>query len=139
MSRTCWMAGLAALGTIGCATGPSMREFTAASTPGGARVTISLDRSRTVHGELLAVEDTAVFLALRIPEVPGSGETSPLVRIPIRSIRDIQGSRRANGGWTDRNRNDFRAISRYPGGVDGALERRLMTAYGVDSIVWLLR
>lgn len=135
MRRLLIAAGLAA-SVAACTLGTTLDRFAPAHAAGGARVTITL-RQATIGGELLAVEDTAVFLATRLPEVPGSGAMTPLVRVPLRSIRTITGGRTVNGKWTDADRARFRILSRYPDGVSADLERRLLEAYGTTSVEWI--
>lgn len=86
---------------------------------------LTLSEGRTLRGELLAVEDSTLLLA-----VEGS-----LHRVPLRAV--VRGAA-PRLGFTDRlepgTRERLRLISRYPQGVSPDLERRLLQAYGREAV-----
>lgn len=119
----------------GCVLGSRVATFPPAQTPGGVDVTLRFGSSQ-LAGELLAVEDTSLLIAVRWPN-PDSSNTPRLARVATRGIRAVAGPVSTRQGWAKSDPVRFRNVARYPQGVSTALEARLVAAYAVDSVRWV--
>jgi hypothetical protein len=98
-------------------------------------LTVQLER-RSITGELLAVEDTALMMVVRFPN-PDSSDTPRIARVATRRIQGITGAVSSTGRWTAALAAKYRPLSRYPQGVSTDLEARLVAAYGVPAVRWI--
>ena len=136
MYRSFMLAALLGALVSGCAIGPVPSGYPPALGPAGAQLRLQVGRVFVV-GELLAVEDTTLLLAVNAVGTPGGDSTAPLVRVPLRSIKTTAGLFHITGRWRDEDRYRYRPISRYPAGVPPELEHRLLAAFGADSVRWV--
>ena len=88
-------AGVLALMLTGCVLGPTVAGYTPANTIGGLELTVQLER-RSITGELLAVEDTALMMVVRFPN-PDSSDTPRIARVATRRIQGITGAVSSTG------------------------------------------
>ncbi len=117
---------IALLGIACVVHGPSWSTFEAANVSGGGTVTVTTRPDQIGYtGELLAVEDTTLFLVCR----------DTLTRIPMRVVDAIRASFGAGTGIPDRGRREqLRRVARYPQGVTPELEQRLLDAYHQTAV-----
>src|SRR5690606_29243048 len=85
-------------------------------------------------GELLAVEDTALLVAVRWPHPDSSASAPRLARIATRHIRAIDGPAPLRAAWHPKNRERYRLLSRYPQGVSASPEGELVAEVGPDAL-----
>jgi hypothetical protein len=123
--RILFALGLALCALAGCQVGTHARNYQPATGPAGAIVNLELaDRSRT-RGELLAVEPDALLL-LRIDE---------LTRISLSQIRRGRAPKIGfDGRLAGNTRERLRLVSRFPQGISGELEGRLLQAHGQSAV-----
>jgi hypothetical protein len=119
-----------------CVIGPTPAKWVPANTAQGLDVTLRTTRP-FLAGELLAVEDTALFVAVRWPHPDSSANTPRLARVATRHIRAIDGPAPLRSPWRPQVRERYRMLSRYPQGVSPALEAQLVAAYGADAVRWV--
>jgi len=113
----------------GCTFGPRVDHEPLAREPRGANVTLQA-RNASVAGELLAVQDTALLVLTT---------EQRMVLVPYRGLRRGDAEMRipiVRGGEppSEAQRTRLRRVSRYPQGVDSALQRALLDAYGQPEI-----
>jgi hypothetical protein len=120
----------------GCTLGPELAGFGPAYGPAGAALHLTLTGAR-ITGELLAVEDSVLLIAIADGDLEASGGTTPLVRVWTRAISDTKGPHNVSGGWGPDQKARYRMIARYPAGVSPGLERRLLEAYHTDAVRWI--
>ncbi|MFN2315964.1 MAG: hypothetical protein ABR551_03035 [Gemmatimonadales bacterium] len=133
-----WMTVVvAAVVATGCVMGATPAKFPPAQTPGGIELSLRLEE-RLVTGEILAVEDSAFLITVRAPDPDTSG-LPRLARVPFQSIRRASGAVTFTPPWNPATLERIRRMARYPQGVDAALEARLVAAYAVERVRWLLR
>jgi hypothetical protein len=112
-----------------CYHGPSIRNFEPANAPDGIAADLRLRKAR-IHGELLAVEDSALIVLT---------DQDRIVMAPLDSIRqgifgDL-GEVLGESGDIHRNRRErLRLLSRFPGGLTPEIRTRLLAAYGQTEI-----
>lgn len=137
MTRASMAAVVAAVVATGCVLGATPAKFRPAQTPGGIELSLRLEE-RLVSGEILAVEDSAFLMTVRTPD-PATGSLPRLARVPFRSIRHATGAVNLTPPWTHADLERVRLMARYPQGVNAALEARLVAAYAVDGVRWVIR
>jgi hypothetical protein len=126
--------GVIVLGVaLACSVGPKPENVLPAHDPAGATVGLQVrigSSRRVVTGELLAVEDSGLLVR----------DTTRIVLVRNRALRS--GTLLASGvglsfsGKPDNYTSErLRLLSRYPAGVSPDLLRRLLAAYGHDSLV----
>ncbi len=106
-----------------CSMGPKLETWPPATGPAGVEVTVP-SGERSVTGELLAVRDSVLILAIHRP-APDSAGYPRLAKVP------------APRSWSPREMERHRLLSRYPQGLSPELEARLASAYDMRSIPWL--
>ena len=108
-----------------CFTGPSVRTFAPARSPGGIAADLQLDRKTHIQGEVLEVQDTALLVLQRNARV---------IIVPIGRIRYGYFVKRGvliQSGWISaKDRERLRIVSRFPAGLTAELRARLLSAYG---------
>jgi hypothetical protein len=124
--------GILLAGAVACSVGPRPEKIQPAREPAGATIGLQLRGGRSkllVTGELLAVQDSGLLVR----------DTTRIVLVPNRAIRTgtllvpgigLTFSGRPSGATRER----LRLVSRYPAGVPADLLRRLLAAYGHDSL-----
>jgi hypothetical protein len=124
--RVIRQAGLLAAIAAACTFGGNVAKFEPATVPGGATVTVTTaTHPAGFHGELLAVEDTALLMI----------SEDSVTRVPMRTVRSVRAPYGdAAGTPTAEQLAQLRLVARYPQGVDADLERRLLQAYHQGSV-----
>lgn len=117
---------------LACSVGPKPENVRPAREPAGATVGLQVRSGRErqlVTGELLAVQDSGLLVR----------DTTRIVLVRNQAIR--RGTLLAPGiavSFTAKpvgdTRERLRLVSRYPAGVSAELLRRLLAAYGHDSL-----
>jgi len=113
-------------GFMGCAVGPTTRNFGPAAGPQGiaANLRVRWGPKGRVQGELLEVQDTALVLL----------SANRVVLVPLRVIIAGQFSRRGTlieeGRASRRSLDRLRIVSRFPAGLTPEIRTRLLAAYG---------
>ena len=102
----------------GCMVGTTVKTFGPANSPGGATIVLHM-RTRTIAGELIAIEKTTVVMV-------SAGQVYRVVSDSVRRVEAPYGGPRFGERMA--------RVSRYPSGLTPALERRLLEAYGQPSI-----
>jgi len=134
MSRSTISRALVVVFVSACTMGPRLESFAPSASPAGIELSLELERSR-LAGELLAVADTSLLLAVSWPKV----DYPQLVQIPLRRVHQSTSALGTWRRWSDGITARYRPLSRYPQGVSAELKARLAAAYGVDSIPWIVR
>lgn len=117
---------LALLLVPGCTYGTRESSFTR---PGGEEVTVSLGSDHEVTGELLAARREGLLL-----------RTTGVFEIPWDEIESTSFDRLRDVRWPDRSipnaqtLEKLRLVSRFPQGLEEAVTRRLLDAYGQESV-----
>jgi len=111
-----------------CYHGPSLQKFEPAHAPDGIDADLRLAHAR-VHGELLAVEDTALIVL---------SERNKVVLVPFRKVktgdfRDL-GPLLGDGKPSQDTVERLRLVSRFPAGLTPELRGRLLAAYGQTEV-----
>lgn len=125
MTRALILAGVV-FGFMGCAVGPSTRNFGPATGPRGIAADLRVRWGATgrLQGELLEVQDTALVLLI----------ANRVVLVPIRVIQFGRFSRRGvlieNGKVHVRSLDRLSLVSRFPDGMKPDIMARLLAAYG---------
>lgn len=120
---------LVLLAVTACHVGPSLDKFEPAHQPDGVRVRLNLGHRRSVTGELLALQDTALVV-----------RDSGITLVPLRLVNSGSAPGRGTavdwvgGQLTGRTRERLRLMSRFPQGVTPGQLAALLAAYGVDSL-----
>ena len=115
-----------------CSMGPRVERFAPIRDPQGALARVQRGRAG-FNAELLAVTDSALLLvstdSARVVLAPYNAATTV-------SFPELPLSYRLRAGRppADRVREQLRLWSRFPSGVDPVLLRRLLAAYGQDSL-----
>ncbi len=112
------IAVAAAAVVYGCTVGTTAKQFGPANQPGGATIVLHM-RTRTIAGELIAIEKSTVVMA-------SAGQLYRVVSDSVRRVESPYGGPRFGA--------QMARVSRYPSGLTPALERRLLEAYGQPSI-----
>ena len=125
------LATLLLLGLAGCTHGPRLKNFDAAYGPSGVASTVQIyGVSAEVDGELIAVEDEAIVIALQ----------DRLVRVPYSVIRRASFEDAPHLGIASRrrpmreNRRQLALLSRFPQGLNGEVLTVLLGMYDQDEI-----
>ncbi|HYO47336.1 MAG TPA: hypothetical protein VEY33_11695 [Gemmatimonadota bacterium] len=117
---------LALLLVQGCTFGTRESSFTR---PGGEEVTVSLGDNHEVTGELLAARREGLLL-----------RTTGVFEIPWDEIESTSFDRLRDVRWPERSipnsqtLEKLRLVSRFPQGLDEAMTRRLLEAYGQEGV-----
>jgi hypothetical protein len=111
---------------LGCGVGTTTSGYQPARGPAGASIDLELSDGRKVHGELLAVETDRLLVL----------QTGRLVRVPMTSLEHTSAPKVSHAGpdFPADVRTRLRLISRYPQGVTGELESRLLQAYNQSAV-----
>lgn len=125
--RTLYPALLGVTLLLGCTIGTTSTSYQPAKGPAGAGIDLELKGGRKLHGELLAVE------ADRLLVLEATGR---LVRVAMTALERTRVPKLNHSGpdFPAEVRERLRLISRYPQGVTGELEGRLLQAYS-QSVV----
>jgi hypothetical protein len=120
---------LVSAGLLGCPVGPSVGKYPPAHTPFGAQATLTVGRN-TLIAELLDVRDSALVVL----------HERQIMLVPYNAIRKgtfagLSVKITAEHPPTAEDRESLRVVSRFPQGMTLGLERRLLAAYGQNSIV----
>ena len=117
---------VALVGVMGCAVGPTTRNFGPATGPRGIAADLRVRWGPTgrLQGELLEVQDTALVLL----------SANRVLLVPIRVIGVGRFARRGTlieEGRTSRsNLERLRIVSRFPAGLSPEIRASLLAAYG---------
>jgi hypothetical protein len=110
----------------GCVTGTRESSF---NRPGGEMMTVSLEDGPEVTGELLSARREGLLL-----------RTSGIFEFPWNEIESASLDRLRDVRWPERTipnpptLEKLRLVSRFPQGLDEATTRRLLDAYGQESV-----
>lgn len=117
---------LTALLLVACMVGTTGRSYAPAKGPAGATVSLQLTGTRTVIGELLAVEEASLLVL----------DDRQLVRVAMTVVESGKAPRIGfrREGLAGGTRERLRLVSRYPQGVSPELEARLLQAYGATAV-----
>lgn len=124
--RRSWLVLVALVGVLGCAVGPTTREFGPATGPRGIAADLRVRWGPTgrIRGELLEVHDTALVVL----------SADRVLLVPIRLIRSGRFSGRGtlieDGRASGRSLARMKVVSRFPAGLTPELRTRLLAAYG---------
>jgi hypothetical protein len=124
--RRAWIVSVTVLGFMGCAVGPTTRDFGPAAGPQGiaADLRVKWGPKGRLQGELLEVQDTALVLL----------SANRVTLVPIRGIQAGRFSRRGTlieaGRVSQRSLARLRTVSRFPAGLTPEVRTRLLAAYG---------
>jgi hypothetical protein len=133
MTRRLLLGSIVVCAALACSSGTTVKEFTPAREPGGValdlRLRVAGPRQRFL-AELVAVGDTTLIVC----------DSRALIVVPLRLVRigstpaPGTGITIGSGALSTSTRRRLTLLARYPQGLSDDMLRRLLAAYGQDSV-----